>query len=104
MADEHVLDSGGPEHHENDAEQKVEILQGLAETELIFFTAAHKVLCLGFVTKTAPTAGCVDSCQTVLAQGQGFLCSSGCHLALPWARSWQGTQLGQCCALTTAIL
>lgn len=81
VADEYVLDSGGPEHYENYTEQKVEIVQDLAETELIFFTAAHKVLCLGFVTKTARTAGCVDSCQTVLAQGQGFLCSSGCCLA-----------------------
>lgn len=78
--------------------------RGLAGTELIFFTAVHKVLCLGFVTPTASTADCADCCQAVLSQGQGFLCSSGCHLALPWARSWQGTQLGQRCALITATL
>lgn len=95
MAGKYLLDIGGPEHDANYSEQKVEILQSLTGTEFLFFTAVHKVMCLGFVTKTASTADCVDCCQTVLSQGQGFLCSSVCHLALPWVRSWQGTQLGQ---------
>lgn len=95
VADEYLLDSGGPEHDANDTEEKVEIVLGLAGTELIFFPAVHEVLCLGSVTKTALTADCFECCQMGLAQGQGFLCSSGCYLTLPWARGWQGTQLGQ---------
>lgn len=95
VANEYLLDSGGPKHDANDTEEKVEIVLGLAGTELIFFPAVHKVLCLGSVTKTALTADCFECCQMGLAQGQGFLCSSGCHLTLPWARGWQGTQLGQ---------
>lgn len=95
MADEYLLDCGGPEHDANYTGQKVEIVQGLAGRQVIFFTAVHKVLCLGFVTKPVLMADYVDCCQTVLTQGQGFLCSSGCPLSLPWARSWQGTELGQ---------
>lgn len=86
MADDHLLDCGGPEHDANYTKLKVEIVQGLAGRELIFFTAVHKVLCLGFVTKPGMTADCVDCCQKVLTQGQGFFCSLGCHLTLPWAR------------------
>lgn len=58
MADEYLLDGGGPEHDANYTEQKVEIVQGLAGRELIFFPAVYKVLHLGFVTKPGLTADC----------------------------------------------
>lgn len=67
--------------------------------ELIFFIAAHMVLCLRFVTKTVLiTHQCFGSCWTVLAQCQGFLCLllwPPRALAVGWAGSWDVTQLGQ---------
>lgn len=50
---------------------------GLVGLELIFFTAAHTVLCFWFATKTVLTEQqCFICCWKVLAQCQGLLCFS----------------------------
>ena len=60
--------------------------------ELAFFIAAHMVLWFGFVTKTVlVTYQSFSYCGTVLAQHQGFLCSSLCP---PGSRLGLGKMLG----------
>lgn len=62
------------------------------------FTAAHIVLCFGFVTKTVlVTHRCFSYCQIVIAQHQGLLCFSLCTPGsrLGVHKKCGGTQPGQ---------
>lgn len=57
VADEDLLDSGGPKRDAIDTDYKAKIVWlCLVGTELIFFTAGPKVLHFSFVTKTVLTA------------------------------------------------
>lgn len=62
-----------------------EVVLGLAGMELAFFIAAHMVPRFGFVTKTVlVTYQSFSYHWAMLAQGQGFLCSSLCPLGAGW--------------------
>ena len=68
------------------------LVVGLVDMQLIFFSAAHTMLCFRSVNKMVPiTDQCFSHCWTVPAQHQGPLCSS---LPKQQAGAGQGAERG----------